>query len=208
MGLAQLRTLTRAGRLAFEFETEMSDAFDRPTPEISTPRLRLRALRSDDSRAVHAYAFDPDVARFMPWRSHSTEGFAQGLVNVMTQPGFLNWAVTIPPADLAIGMIFLHSYSRQHHKAELAFSLAKSQWGRGLATEAANAVLRFAFDVLGLNRIEALCMPGNAASIRVIERLGMKREGTMRRVHHRYDGFHDMELFAMLSSDVPESPPM
>jgi RimJ/RimL family protein N-acetyltransferase len=49
-------------------------------------------------------------------------------------------------------------------------------------------------------------MPANAASTRVIEKLGMKREGTMRKVHHRYDGFQDMDLFAVLSSDAPEAP--
>jgi ribosomal-protein-alanine N-acetyltransferase len=185
----------------------MSDAFDRTPPGISTPRLRLRALGSDDSRAVHAYAFDPDVARFMPWRPLGTEGFAKGLINLMTQPDYLNWAVTAPPADLAIGMVFLHSFSRQHRKAEIAFSLAKSHWRLGLATEAAQAVLRFAFHELGLNRVEALCMPENAASLRVIGKLGMRREGTMRNAHYRYDGFHDMELFALLSSDAPASPP-
>ncbi len=100
-------------------------------------------------------------------------------------------------------MVFLHSYSRQHQKAEIAFNLVKSRWRQGLATEAAEAVLRFAFHGLGLNRVEALCMPANAASMRVIEKLGMKREGTMRKVHHRYDGFHDMELFALLSSEAP-----
>jgi ribosomal-protein-alanine N-acetyltransferase len=164
-------------------------------------------LRSDDSRAVHAYAFDPDVARFLPWRPLSTEAFAKGLINVMTQPDFLSWAITAPPGDLATGMVFLHSFSRQHGKAEIAFNLARSHWRKGLATEAARAALSFAFHELGLNRVEALCMPENLASIRFIERLGMKREGTMRKVHHRYDGFHDMELFALLSSDVPAAPP-
>jgi [ribosomal protein S5]-alanine N-acetyltransferase len=185
----------------------VSDAFHGPPPEISTPRLRLRALRSDDSFAVHAYAFDPDVARYLPWRPLGTGGFAKGLINVMTQPDFLNWAITAPPGDLAIGMVFLHSFSSQHRKAEIAFSLAKSHWRQGLATEAARAVLRFAFRELGLNRVEALCMPENEASMGVIEKLGMKCEGTMRKVHHRYDGFHDMVLFALLSSDVAASPP-
>jgi [ribosomal protein S5]-alanine N-acetyltransferase len=185
----------------------MSDAFHGPPPEISTPRLRLRALSSGDSRAVHAYAFDPDVARYLPWRPLSTEGFARGLINVMTQPDFFNWAIVAPPGDQAIGMVFLHSYSMQHRKAEIAFSLARSHWRQGLATEAAQAVLRFAFHELGLNRVEALSMPENLASIRVIEKLGMRREGTMRKSHHRYDGFHDMELFALLSSDMPASPP-
>jgi ribosomal-protein-alanine N-acetyltransferase len=161
----------------------------------------------DDSHAVHAYAFDPDVARFLPWRPHSSEVFAKGLVEMVIQPDFLNWAITEPPSDNAIGMVFLHSFSRQHRKAEIAFNLAKSHWRQGLATEAARAVLRFAFHELGLNRVEALCMPGNAASESVIGKLGMTLEGTMRKVHRRYDGFQDMELFALVSSDSPAPPP-
>jgi [ribosomal protein S5]-alanine N-acetyltransferase len=185
----------------------MSDEFEIRPPGISTPRLRLRALSADDAHAVHGYAFDPEVARFLPWRPHSSELFAAGLIDMITQPQFLNWAITKPPNDRAIGMVFLHSFSRQHRKAEIAFSLAKSHWRQGLATEAAQAVLRFAFHELGLNRVEALCMPENAASLRVIGKLGMRREGTMRNAHYRYDGFHDMELFALLSSDAPASPP-
>ncbi len=178
----------------------MSDAFDATPLEISTPRLRLRALSSGDAAAVHAYAFDPEAARFMPWRPDSSKPFAEGLINVITKPQFLNWAITLPPADQAVGMVFLHSFSKQHRKAEIAFNLAKAHWNRGLATEAAGAVVHFAFHELGLNRIEAICMPENSASRRVLEKLGMSCEGRMRQFHHRYDGFHDMDLFALLAS--------
>jgi ribosomal-protein-alanine N-acetyltransferase len=184
----------------------MSDAFDGPPPVLSTARLRLRGLTLDDSSAVHAYAFDPDVARFTPWKPLSSELFARGLIDIIMQPQFLSWAITVPPENLAVGMVFLQSFSRQHRKAEMAFNLAKSLWGQGLATEAAGAVLRFGFHELGLNRIEAMCMPQNAASGRVLGKLGMVCEGRMRKVHHRYDGFQDMDLFAMLSSDAPGSP--
>jgi ribosomal-protein-alanine N-acetyltransferase len=184
----------------------MSDAFDGPAPDISTARLRLRALRTEDSHAVHAYAFDPEVARFLPWRPNSSERVATGLVQMLTGPEFLNWAITSPPGDEALGMVFLHSFSRLHRKAEIAFNLARAHWGRGLATEAAFGVLRYAFLELGLNRVEALCMPQNMASKRVLGRLGMECEGRMRKVHHRYDGFQDMDLFSVISTDAQESP--
>jgi ribosomal-protein-alanine N-acetyltransferase len=177
----------------------MSDAFDSTPPGISTSRLRLRALGPDDAPAVHAYAFDPDVARFTPWRPHSSELFAKGLIKVITQPTFLNWAITKPPSDVAIGMVFLQSYSKQHRKAEVAFNLAKAHWNQGLATEAVGAVLHFAFHELGLNRIEAMCMPENLPSRRVLEKLGLAFEGRMRQALCRYDGFQDMDLFAVLS---------
>ena len=184
----------------------MSDAFDATPAAIPTPRLRLRALVLDDAPAVHAYAFDPEVARFLPWRPHSSELFAKGLVKVSTQPQFLNWAVTMPPADRAIGMVLLHSFSKQHQKAEIAFNLAKAHWGQGLATEAVGAVLHFAFHQLGLNRVEALCMPENLSSRKVLEKSGMACEGRMRKVHQRYDGFHDMDLYAVLARQSNFSP--
>jgi ribosomal-protein-alanine N-acetyltransferase len=181
----------------------MSDAFDITPAEILTPRLRLRALLLDDAPAFHAYAFDPEVARFTPWRPHSSELFAKGLIKVITQPQFLNWAMTKPPADLVVGIVFLHSFSKQHLKAEIAFNLARAHWNQGLATEAVSAVLHFAFHQLGLNRIEALCMPENLSSRKVLEKLGMAFEGRMKKAHHRYDGFHDMDLFASLASPRP-----
>jgi len=185
----------------------MSDAFDASPSEIATDRLRLRPLSVADAPDFHAYAFDPEVARFMPWRPHSSVLFAKGYLGLITSPQYLNWAITVPPADRAIGMVFLHSYSQAHHRAEIAFNLAKSDWGRGLITEAARAVLRFGFQRLGLNRIEATCMPGNLASRKVLAKLGMTFEGTLRRAHHRYDGFHDMELLALLASDAAAADP-
>jgi ribosomal-protein-alanine N-acetyltransferase len=181
---------------------KMSDLFDVVPAELVTPRLRLRALRDGDVDAVYAYAFDSEVARFLSWPAHSPRPFAQGLVQVITQPRFLAWAITLPMADRAIGMIFLHSLNREHRKAEMAFNLARSFWGRGLTTEAARLVADFGFRQLGLHRIEATCMPENIASRRVLEKIGMQHEGRMRHSHRRYDGFHDMDLFALLASSA------
>jgi [ribosomal protein S5]-alanine N-acetyltransferase len=185
----------------------MSDAFDASPPELATGRARLRAFSVADAPAFHAYAFDPEVARFMPWRPRSSELFAKGYLGVITRPQFLNWAITLPPADQAIGMVFLHAFSREHRRAEIAFNLGQAHWGRGLATEVARAVLGFGFQRLGLNRIEALCMPENVASRKVLLKLGMSFEGTMRQAHHRHDGFQDMDLFALLASEFAASDP-
>jgi ribosomal-protein-alanine N-acetyltransferase len=178
----------------------MSDPFDATPTEILTPRLRLRALALDDAPAVFAYASNAEVARFTLWRPHSSELFTKGFIQALTQAQFLNWAIIKPPTDQAIGMIFLHSLSKQHQRAEIAFNLAKAHWSQGLATEAASAVLDFAFKKLRVNRVEATCMPENLASRKVLEKIGMTCEGRMRQSHHRYDGFHDMDLFAMISS--------
>jgi ribosomal-protein-alanine N-acetyltransferase len=174
----------------------MSDAFEIPIPELFTPRLRLRALTTDDSTAVLAYASNPEVARYTLWKPISSEIIAKGFIKVLTQALFLNWAILRTDNNGLIGMIFLHSLNRNHNKAEIAFNLSQSHWKQGLATEAAWAVLDYAFKEIKLNRIEATCMPANAGSRRVLEKVGMSHEGRMQKSHRRYDGYHDMDLYA------------
>jgi ribosomal-protein-alanine N-acetyltransferase len=177
----------------------MSDSFELPAPELTTARLNLRALTSGDAPAIFAYASDPEVARFTLWPPHKSLEFTNGFLRLFTQPIFLSWAIRLQGSEEAIGMIFLHSWSKHHRKAEIAFNLKRAHWKQGLVTEASARVLEFSFQTLGLNRIEATCMPANGSARRVVEKIGMIHEGTMRRSHFRYDGAHDMELYAALA---------
>jgi [ribosomal protein S5]-alanine N-acetyltransferase len=179
----------------------MSDAFDPTAPEITTTRLNLRGLTTDDAQAIFRYASDPEVARFTLWPPHKSEEFTKGFLRLFTQPTFLSWAILPQDEEAVVGMVFLHSLNKQHKKAELAFNLARTHWKKGFVTEAAGAVLDFAFRHLALNRIEATCMPANVGARRVLEKLGLSREGRMRQSHFRYDGSHDMDLFAVLKDE-------
>jgi len=179
----------------------MSDAFEVIPPAIKTGRLNMRRLTVEDTPAIYAYASDAEVARFTLWPPHKSEEFTKRFLGFFTQPIFLSWAITLPESVEAIGMVFLHSLSKQHKKAEIAFNLARAYWKKGLTTEATGSALDFAFQQLCLNRVEATCMPANLGARRVLERAGMSHEGTMRRSHVRYDGAHDMDLFAMLRDD-------
>lgn len=179
----------------------MSDSFDVLAPEIATARLRLRALAADDASAIFRYASDPEVARFTLWPPHKSEEFTRGFLRLFTQPAFLSWAIIVQPDEAIAGMVFFHSFTKHHKKAEIAFNLARAHWKKGFATEAAGAALDFAFPHLNLNRVEATCMPANLGARRVLEKIGMSYEGRMRRSHLRYDGAHDMELFSILHDE-------
>jgi len=179
----------------------VSDAFNLIAPEMETKRLRLRRLSIDDSRDVYAYASDPEVARFALWPPHDAEESTKAFIRFLTRPALLNWAILQRSSDKVIGMVFLHSLNAHHRKAEIAFNLARQHWNKGLVTEAACNVLNFAFHALELNRVEATCMPGNLAARRVLKKMGMTHEGRMRRSHFRYDGSHDMDLFAILADE-------
>ena len=176
----------------------VSATFDIAAPELRTPRLVLRRLSVDDATAVFAYARDTEVARFTLWSTHTSVAFTRTFLEELCRPYLLSWAIIPVDAPWPVGMVFLHTYSRRHMKAEIAFNLGRQSWGKGFATEASTAVVRYAFADLGLNRIEATCMPENTGSLRVLEKLGMTREGTMRLSHWRHDGFHDMVLCSVL----------
>jgi [ribosomal protein S5]-alanine N-acetyltransferase len=70
-----------------------------------------------------------------------------------------------------------------------------------MATDSSRLVLQYAFAKRRLNRIEATCMPANAGSRRVLEKLGMVHEGRSRRSHRRHDGFHDMDIYSILRDE-------
>jgi ribosomal-protein-alanine N-acetyltransferase len=176
----------------------MGDAFDCSAPVLEADAFTLRGLSVGDAPAVFAYACDPEVARYTLWPPHVSEDATREFLRMLTGPRVLGWAIVPLGEDSAIGMVFLHSLDRRHRKAELAFNIARKHWNKGLATAASRLALRHSFAELGLNRVEATCMPGNLGSMRVLGKLGMSREASMRRSHFRHDGFHDMELFAVL----------
>jgi ribosomal-protein-alanine N-acetyltransferase len=176
----------------------MSDAFDIPAETIQTERLTLRALSVDDAPGFFAYSQDPEVSRHTLWAAHESEEEAREYLAMLLRPAALGWAICTGGGRELVGMVFFHSLSRRHRRAELAFNLGRGSWGRGYATEAARAAVAFGFDRLALNRIEATCMPANAASRAVLLKIGMSSEGTMRQSHRRHDGFHDMELFGIV----------
>jgi ribosomal-protein-alanine N-acetyltransferase len=179
----------------------MSGTFDIPAPPLAAPSFALRTLAVDDTPDVFACAADPEVARFTLWPAHKSEEFTRGFLKAFTAPTFMSWAIVPRDGATVAGMVFLHSLSKQHMRAEIAFNVGRSHRGRGLATEAARFVLRHSFSQMGLNRVEATCMTANAGSRRVLEKLGMKHEGKSRRSHRRFDGFHDMELYVVLRDE-------
>jgi [ribosomal protein S5]-alanine N-acetyltransferase len=179
----------------------MSDPFDLAAPPLAAAGFALRPLAAGDAPDVFAYASDPEVARHTLWPPHASEAFTRGFLERFTAPTFLSWAIVGPDGSRVVGMVFLHTLNRDHRRAEIGFNLARSQWGRGMATEASRLVLGFSFPRLDLNRVEATCMPANAGARRVAEKLGTTHEGTLRRSHLRHDRFHDMDLFGLLRAD-------
>lgn len=150
--------------------------------KIESERLMLRRLRDEDLAPFMAYLNDPEVARYQSWESY-TEGQAREVIGRQKnlEPGtpgqWFTFAAELKEAGELAGHVALSVKADEPRQAEIGFTFARGQQGRGLAREAAGAVLDYAFGVLGLHRVVAVADCENARSVALLERLGMRREG-------------------------------
>lgn len=145
---------------------------------LETDRLILRPFEADDAGALHAAVYgDPVVMDFMPGRGPRLVKQVQNLIDYFTDHwdrfGYGAWALTEKDSGTLIGQCGLN-YVADLQETEVLFALAQSAWGRGYATEAAHAALRYGFDKHVFDQIIALVAPENTASQRVIEKLHMQ----------------------------------
>ncbi|MET4198696.1 GNAT family N-acetyltransferase [Bradyrhizobium sp. LA6.12] len=151
---------------------------------ISTRRLLLRKPCLDDAAPIfNGYASDPDVAKFLTWRPHQsvseTKQFLSWLDVKQTEQSLEAYVLTYKDSvGHPIGMI---ESRLTEHGACLGFVLAKEYWGRGLMTEALEPIVDRAINEKRLWRVYAFCDFQNAASIRVLQKINMSCEGTLRR---------------------------
>ena len=174
-------------------------------PVLDTPRLRLRALTMRDERDMYRYASDPEVSRHVLWEAHrsprDTRAALRGALRQYRTGRPASFAIERRSDRRMIGTIGFMWINCEHRSGEVGYSLARDCWNQGYATEALRAVLRFGFDELHLNRIEAQHEIDNPASGRVMEKCGMRCEGTLRARVQNKGRFSDVKLYAMLRGD-------
>jgi ribosomal-protein-alanine N-acetyltransferase len=146
-------------------------------PTITTARLLLRPLAESDADPLYRVMADRDVMRYFPRPDPPSREQIERLITAQlkhwAEHRFGWWAVQLRASGTLIGWSGLQ-FLPETDETEVAYLLGKDYWGRGLATEAARAGLRFGFETLELERIVAIVHPENAASRRVIEKLGMQ----------------------------------
>ena len=147
------------------------------TDELETARLRLRLFRPDDLDELSAITSDPEVMRYIgpgtPLTREETEFNLTRIIETFRRRGFGRWAVIKKDTGALAGYCGL-SYGDEQVGMELAYLFARSEWGKGLATEGASACMRYGFEHLGLDSMAALTRPENTRSRLVMERLKMR----------------------------------
>ena len=174
-------------------------------PEMETPRLRLRKLRLRDAADLFSWSSDPEVAKYVLWSAHrsirETREYIRYVRGLYRRGAPSSWGIVLRETDRVIGTIGIMAWFPEHRSAEVGYSLGRSWWGQGYATEALSCVLDLLFDRMKINRAEGQCDVRNPASARVMEKCGMRREGLLRQRVCNKGEMVDVLLFAAIAAD-------
>jgi RimJ/RimL family protein N-acetyltransferase len=173
---------------------------------ISTDRLVLRELMDADFGAVHAYAGDANVCRFMNWGPNTeedTRGFISRAVGEQSHEPRRVYTLAICLKDAGlIGGCSVAITDEAAKQGFIGYVLHRAHWGKGYATECGRALLSLGFGELGLHRIWTDCDTENRASARVLEKIGMRREGTLVENKQKNGSWRSSHVYAVLSREM------
>lgn len=173
--------------------------------KLATKRLVLRPFEESDSEVVEKLLNDKEIAS----NTRSIEypyppGDALKWIKrhrVMWQNGdAYNFAVCLASSEQLVGAIGLET-NKIDHNAELGYWLGREFWNQGIGTEAARRVIEYGFETIGLHRITSHHLTRNPASGRILEKIGMTKEGFLRSHVRKWGVFEDVLLYGMLDSD-------
>jgi ribosomal-protein-alanine N-acetyltransferase len=174
---------------------------------IQTPRLIIRSFQEQDYPALFEYLSDPTVYRFEPGEPVTLEQ-ARALA-LERSKGNIFWAVALKGEDKLVGhLYFTQTEPKEFLTWELGYIFNPIYQNKGYATEASAALVRYGFEHFGIHRVMAHCNPQNVASWRVLEKIGMTREGSFRQnVYFHTDKlgqplWTDTYEYAMLREDI------
>lgn len=179
-------------------------------PIIFTKRLKLRLVELSDTAAIHEIHSFPEVDYFntlgIPENMEDSIKVVRQTVNAHEQPEIKNYcfAVEDQETNSFSGMVAIHLGSPKYKSGEIWYKFHPKHWGKGYATEASLGLLQFGFETLDLHRIEAGCAVDHKASIRVMEKLGMTREGLFRKALPLKTGWSDNYMYAILKEEFKQ----
>jgi RimJ/RimL family protein N-acetyltransferase len=178
-------------------------------PSLRGTRVALRGLEKRDAPSLFEIFGDSDVMRYWSSPPLATPADADILLREIQEclrsRTLFQWGIARIEDDRVIGTCTLFRLDSAHRRAEIGFALARECWGRGFATEAVGTLIRFAFVDLDLHRLEADADPRNERSLRLLERLGFRREGYFRERYHLGGEVQDAVMLGLLRTEWPSS---
>ena len=166
---------------------------------IEAKRLLIRKFEFKDWEAVHEYTSDSNVMKYIP-EGVFTEEDTRNFVNKNMGENAENFPVILVDENILIGHIVFHKYFGEH-TYEIGWVFNPKYFNKGYASEAAQATLKYGFKEMKLHRIIATCQPENIPSYRVMEKIGMRREGYFKKCIPHGNEWWDEYYYAILEEE-------
>jgi aminoglycoside 6'-N-acetyltransferase len=175
-------------------------------PMLETARLRLRPFEARDAVLLAAYRSDPEVGRYQSWSPLDEAGARVFIATLQGMPPGLpgqgyQIAVALRANNRLIGDCYFKRIDYDPRQGEIGYTFAREYHGQGYATEAVRALLGYVFTTLRLHRVTAYVAVPNTRSVALLERIGMRREGQMRRSVEMGGEWIDEYLYALLAEE-------
>lgn len=177
------------------------------TQRIETDRLILRRYVIEDADAMYKnWASDSEVTKFLTWQPHSSVEVSRGIIEnwlkEYSDEKYYQWAIVLKAnGNEPIGDISVVHMKEDISMVHIGYCLGRAWWRRGIMSEALKAVMDFMFDTVEVNRVESRHDPMNPNSGKVMQKCGMKYEGTLRSADRNNQGICDACYYALLRSE-------
>lgn len=177
------------------------------TQRLETERLILRRYEKRDAAAMYRnWASDDEVTKYLMWPTHSGLEISQSVmddwVNQYSDEKTYHWAICVKEyGDEPIGDIGVVDRKEDIAMVHIGYCIGREWWNQGITSEALRAVMDYLFDVVGVNRIESRHDPRNPNSGKVMQKCGMKYEGTLREADWNNQGICDACYYALVKSE-------
>lgn len=176
------------------------------TVELNTERLILKRISLNDSYKMFTnFAGDNKVSRYMSWDSFDNETQVYKWIaewqEEYKKDDTYYWGIFLKSNNEIIGTVYLLTECNVSKVASISYCLGYDYWGNGYICESVNAVIDFAFNKIGFNRIEAYHAESNVQSARVLQKIGMQKEGVLRKRCKTYNGYEDCTYYSILKDE-------
>lgn len=178
-------------------------------PLLNSKNLVLRIAGTDDVVNIHRLLSLPESNIYntavIPADIQVSGELLRGWLEEHQRLELYPFIIELKDQEAFVGLISLRYGKKHYRRAEISYKISPEHWNKGYATEAVRELIRFGFDELGLHRIEAGCAVHNIASVKVLEKSGMTREGRCRQLLPLSTGWSDNFEYAILESDLPSA---
>ena len=177
------------------------------TQRLETDRLILRRYVNEDAAAMYKnWSSDKEVTKYLTWPTHSSQEISQWViddwVNKYADESYYHWAIVLKDnCNEPIGDVAVVDIKENISMVHIGYCIGRTWWNKGITSEALKTVMDFFFDVVDVNRIEARHDPRNPNSGKVMQKCGMKYEGTLRSSDWNNQGICDASYYALLKSE-------